>query len=82
MLCPSESTWVSFVFKNFCNRFEHCVVVESKEAKFLFDTMINLPLFGGRERVSALRRDPDQIHYKDTASQIPMKDGVRQSVIL
>ena len=64
----------------FCNRFELCVVIESNEAKFLFDTTTDLPLFGGRERVSALKGDPHQIHCKDTASQIPMKDGVRRSV--
>ena len=35
---------------------------------------------GGRERVSTLRGDLHQIHCKITASQIPMKDGVMQSV--
>ena len=64
----------------FCSRFELSVAVESNDAKFLFDTTTDLPLFSGRETVSALRRDPHQIHCKDTASQIPMKDGVRQSV--
>ena len=54
--------------------------IKSNEAKCLFDTTNDLPFCCGSERVSALRGDPHQIHWKHTISQIPMKDGLRQSV--
>ena len=66
----------------FRSRFELCVVVQGNVAKFLFDITNDLPLCGGRERVSALSQDLHQILCKITASQIQTKDGVRQSVTL
>ena len=75
------SVWdhVGLLFvETFRSRFEHFVVLERKETKFLFDTTTDLPLFSGRERVSSLRRDPHQIHCKDTTSQIPI-EGWREA---
>ena len=54
------------------------VVVKSKEAKFLFDTTIDLPLFGGREKVSALRGDPHQKHCKISSRTNP-NEGWREA---
>ena len=64
--------------ETFGSRFEHCVVLERIETKFLFNTTTDLPLFNGRQRVSSLRRDPHQIHCKDTTSQIPI-EGWREA---
>ena len=60
---------------NFRNRFELCVVIQTKVARILYDICDNLPLCGGREKAPSLSED---LHEMITASQA--KDGVRQSV--
>ena len=65
---------------SFCSRSELSVVVDSNVAKFLFDTTTDL-LLGGREKSIRAQRRSSSGHCKDTASQIPMKGGVKQSVI-
>ena len=64
----------------FRGRFELIVIVQEHVAEFLFDVTIDPCLSGGREKVAALSEDLHQILSKTRASQIPRKDGVRQSV--
>ena len=64
----------------FCGRIEPCVVDKRNVAKFLSDITTDLTLCGGRDRVPAISEDLHQIIWKISASQIPMKDDVRQSV--
>ena len=60
------------------SRFELCVVIKTDVELFLCDNPNNLPLCGGKERVSSLNKEPHQILCRITATQT--KDGVMQSI--
>ena len=62
-------------------RFEHCIVIQTNVAQYLFGNWNNLPLCGGSERVHLLSEDLQQILCKITSKWSQRRQFLRHVVV-